>query len=114
MRRTYQLRMSSMDNKWKFRLIHDPMSMGYNLFLYRMTPAGREVMTQDGDIMTIKIIKEGEPAPCVLYLDDEQVQALTDELNSCGKKANVESKTEGLYEAQSDHLKDLRKLLKLK
>lgn len=49
-----------------------------------------------------------------LYLPEEYLPLLLNALQDRGVKLPEESKVRGLYEAQSEHLKDLRILLKLK
>lgn len=87
---------------------------GKELFIF--TDLGDRVLVdiQDGDTITEKTIGRGEAMPRTLWLADEDLQLLADELQRLNIRPREAGKTEGLYEAQTAHLEDLRKLLKLK
>lgn len=61
-------------------------------------------------IVTPGAVKENP----TMILSDHLMQELLRALLDYGIKPTDQSKTEGLYEAQSEHLKDLRTMLKLK
>lgn len=54
------------------------------------------------------------PISASLRLSPEMLQALANALSEANIRPKEAGKTEGLLEAQSEHLKDLRTLLKLK
>lgn len=87
-----------------------PWGTTKDVFILRRGMGKVEVLHGD----TFETVTEGaiEPKPTIT-LDDDMLQAFANELQAMNIKPKEASKTEGLLEAQSEHLKDLRKLLKL-
>lgn len=88
------------DNNWTM--------MAIDIYLYRRTPQGKEVLDHTG---TIHQIKEGEASTKEIYfarLEEEQVQALADAFSKKGIKTESNYKLEGLLEATKYHLEDMR------
>lgn len=74
---------------------------------------------EDGSLMPVQIKVGQEPKASVIVtkeLDDdfEFLSSLAKELESLGIKSDNDHKIQGVLEAQTAHLKDLRQLLKLK
>lgn len=91
------------------------MLRGKELYIYTEMPDGkvRVDYQEDGKILE-KTYDRYAPIPRTLYLEDNDLQNLADELQRLNIRPREASKTEGLYEAQTAHLADLRQLLKLK
>lgn len=93
----------------------NPMMRGKELYIYTELSDGKvRLETRDGDIATSRDYDRYEAIPHTLMLRDEDLQLLADELQRLNIRPREAGKTEGLYEAQSSHLSDLRQLLKLK
>lgn len=101
-------------NERKLTLRENPAMLGMELYIYtRLTDGKIEVETQNGDTLERKVYERGEMIPRTLFLSMDDLQDLADELRRINVRPREAGKTEGLLEAQSEHLKDLRKLLKL-
>jgi len=100
-----------MNNEYKVAIQSDPMRMGYNLYIYRKTYDNKTLIVQTDQ--EVEIPTDGATRENSLFLTEEMLQGLATALQDINVKPKLASKTEGLYEAQSEHLKDLRKLLKL-
>lgn len=98
---------------WKIQLVNNPAKLGSDLYVfYRRYDGKTIILKQDG---SEEIVDEyGSVSAPTMHLLPEMLQALADALRDEGIKPKEASKTEGLLEAQSKHLEDLRKLLKLK
>lgn len=99
------------DHEWKVQLKFSEYNLGFDLLIYRRAMNG-EIFLLVGD-EEIKVIPGEEVRKRTLYLDKDMLQQLSDELNLKQIKPKDAGKTEGLFEAQSSHLQDLRTLLKL-
>lgn len=95
---------------WKVRLQEEIGRFSKGLFIYRKHGEKMEYMGKEG---VSHLVEWGDVIEPVLSLEPEMLQTLFDELQSNGYKPKELGKVEGLYEAQSDHLADLRHLLKL-
>lgn len=85
--------------------------IGYELYLYRDTPRGRQVLTHEGNVVTLK---EGETTTDLWFArfeDHEQLQALADAISAFGIKTPDNHHLEGLLDAQGKHLEDMRTLV---
>lgn len=91
------------------RITDDPVTGRKLLWIVSRTAQGRTVSYSDRE----ETFTEGAAAKPSLFLTDEDLPLLMNELSRLGVKLPEQSKVEGLYEAQSEHLRDLRKLLKL-
>lgn len=98
--------------QWEARLEYRIDWLGYVLYLYRNTPAGREFLTEKGTIKTIKpgtALNKTDVYFC--RFEDDQVQAIADAFAEQGVKTKNDHKNEGLLEATRDHLADMRRLV---
>ena len=105
-----------MNIEYKITIKEDVMMNRFDIYYYRKTTGYKNaVVYQDGFTVIEKEVDEGsmKVAP-TLTLSREMLQQLANELNYLNIKPELSSKIEGLYEAQSKHLTDLRTLLKLK
>lgn len=85
--------------------------MSVDIYLYRRTSQGKEILDHTG---TLHQIKEGDAVKNDIYfarLEPEQVQALADGLSQKGIKTESNYKLEGLLEATKVHLEDMRSLV---
>ncbi len=88
----------------------------YDIFVVKETPAGRFIIREENGKEVEEKIEESvhsyQLRPNV-SLNKEMLQSLLVEITNIGIKLPEQSNVEGRYQAQSEHLKDLRKLLKL-
>lgn len=105
------------DINYKIILRENPIYTSYDIFMFKDTPHGRYLITQNGKTLTETLLEKeayhGDVAPS-LSLDRDMLAMLQQEITRLGIELPSVSKVEGLYEAQTEHLKDLRQLLKLK
>ena len=95
------------DEDWKIKIIDKGYKLEREVYIFRKLPNGNIGMLGVGEI------KEGDVlCKPTLELNPEQLQVFADALNEIGIKPQ-KGFLEGKVEAQSEHLKDLRKLLKL-
>lgn len=98
--------------EWTARLAHRFDQLDIALYLYMDTPQGRQVLTQDGILVTLK---EGETNTKDLafatFKDEEALHALASALAAFGVKTDDDHKIQGLLTAQSKHLEDMRALV---
>lgn len=85
--------------------------MGYDLYVYTHNPDGSTTLDKNG--LQEKIPEGGAVSVPSFRFQRDDLQLLMEELARVNIKPKEASKTEGLYAAQSEHLKDLRKILKL-
>jgi len=88
---------------------------GKEIFLFNRDDVGQAFIyqaTPDGDLVANKYVPGVEPKP-TLILPDEVLQAFAEALLKGGYKPKDQSRVEGVLEAQSKHLEDMRFLLKL-
>lgn len=88
----------------------------YDIFVVKETPVGRFIVREENNVVTEEKIEEGAQSHQVrpnMSLNKEMLQSLLIEITNIGIKLPEQSNVEGKYQAQSEHLKDLRKLLKL-
>ncbi len=103
--------------QYKIIVRENPMMGNFDIFMYKNTPQGRYFVTQEKGTQTETKIEEGAYCRDLkpnLSLHRDMLQQLLQEITNLGVKLPDESKVRGQYEAQSEHLKDLRQLLKLK
>lgn len=98
-----------MNGEWKVRLAEYPGRLGLDLFIFRRTYGDMEYLIGD----KVETVERGMAIPPTLHLEQEMLIGLAEQLFTRGIKPADAGKTEGLYEAQSAHLDDLRHLLKL-
>jgi len=88
----------------------------YDIFVVKETPTGRFIIREKNGIEVEEKIEENAQSYQVrpnVSLNREMLQSLLVEITNIGVKLPEQSNVEGKYQAQSEHLKDLRKLLKL-
>lgn len=95
---------------WRVALQNLPGRFDKALYIYRKHGDKLEYITAQGLATTVDTGADITP---VLTLNEEMLYALAEELSGKDYKPKDLGKVEGLYEAQSDHLADLRHLLKL-
>lgn len=95
---------------WKVQLQLLPGRFDKALYIYRKHGEQIEFIRPDGKA---EITSWGTKIEPVLTLDEAMIHAMVEELTNSGYKPKDLGKVEGLYEAQSEHLADLRHLLKL-
>lgn len=100
-----------MEKEWKIQIIDVGYKLTKDVYIFRELQDGTEIMQTDG---ILKFCKYGERLPTdpTLQLSSAQLQAFANELANNGYKPK-EGFMEGKFASQSEHLKDLRKLLKL-
>jgi len=99
--------------KWQVKLIDSPMVFGTDLIIYRRH-LGKVYIYKDNIVQEIPEGQAYNKNDVTLHLEPEMLQDLMDALHNMNVKPTEAKKTEGLLEAQTAHLQDLRKLLKLK
>lgn len=96
---------------WQVKIQELPGRYSKALHIWRKVGDKYEHMQPNGEV---KIL---EPAAYIaeplLVLDEQMLQSLAEELTGQGYKPKDLGKVEGLYEAQTKHLEDLRHLLKI-
>lgn len=96
---------------WEIKISDLPGRYAKALYIFRRTH-DRKIVVQHGD--TEDTYELGTDIKPTLLLEPDLLQALADELQALNVKPKDAPKIEGLYEAQSKHLADLRFMLKLK
>lgn len=100
--------------QYKIRIRENTPMLNYAIYMFKDTPAGRYMIYQDEDIQTEKLILDNSiGVKPTLYLQRDMLQEMLVEITNIGIKLPEQSKIEGQLEAQTSHLQDLRKLLKL-
>lgn len=92
------------------KIVEQPGRFEKALYIYSVTHDKKISVLYSDEEKTFDYGTEPKPT---LLLRTDQLQALFDVLAANGMKPRDLGKVEGLYEAQNEHLKDLRKLLKL-
>lgn len=100
-----------MNENWKVRVEHPLHTLDVEIYFYRRTPDGLEILLSNGRTTIVNIGSRENPLPS-LTLDSQAFQALIDVLHE--QKASPGKFTEGKLEATERHLQDMRTLLKLK
>lgn len=95
---------------WCVQLQPLPGSYKKALYIFRKHGDKTEYVSSNG---IAKMVSIGDLIDPLMTLDEDMIYALVEELTGKGYKPKDLGKVEGLYEAQSDHLTDLRHLLKL-
>lgn len=99
-------------DQWTGRIVERYDMMGYQLYLYRSTPAGREFLTHGGEV---RLIQRGEEAAQDNYFaqfqEREQLAAIAQAFGSFGIESESDQKLKGVVEAQTRHLEDMRSLV---
>ena len=94
---------------WRIQFRDPIYRLGVDLLIWRRAPNGKvEVYHPDGAEEIVDVGVDVKPS---FYLDEEMLIGLADALQARGVRPKEAGKTEGLYEAQSKHLEDLRTLL---
>jgi len=96
---------------YKVKMCESFTLMTCDVWLYSV--AGDVVYVLDADGQTMKENKMGEQMPPTLTIPTRFLAPLMDALKEMGVKSKEQSFTEGELKAQTSHLKDLRRLLKL-
>lgn len=97
---------------WEARLVEVPATFGYELWLSRHTPQGREVLTHKGKRVLLKETDTGQSDLYFVSFESiEQVSALADAFANYGLKTVNDHKNEGLLLAKDAHLQDMRALV---
>ncbi len=102
-----------MEYEWRVSLRPADFHVGFMLRIYRKGNNGKYILlTSEGE-------KEIDPQEVnsteySLLLHPEILQEIFNQAQKQNFKPKDQSKAEGMLEAQSEHLKDLRQLLKLK
>jgi hypothetical protein len=105
-------------------IIHKPASMGYDVYFYekaiRETSRGayvnKPIAIEDGRIIWSRVFVDemiAFPTPS-WELNEFDLKDLAEALDKLGVKTDNDSKLQGKIEAMTEHLQDLRKLLKLR
>lgn len=99
-----------MYGEWIVDVRHEPAKYGRSIWIYRRDMNGKTILLKsDG---TEQEVKYDDSVPPTMYLDENVFQKLIEAIGP-SYKAPEKPYLEGKVEAQSEHLKDLRKLLKL-
>lgn len=95
-------------NGWIIKIVDVGYKLGRDIYIFRRLPNGNAEMLDGSEL------KQGTEiaAKPTLFLNPEQLQALVNALNDNGFKPQ-EGFVEGELKGTKEHLKDLRKLLKL-
>ena len=102
-------------NEWQIKIQSPIQKIGKEMFLYRKSPTG-QVSVYNPSNKIEQTLTEGQivPEEFILYFPDESLlDAVFQSLQRDGYKPKEQSFVEGKFESQSEHLQDLRKLLKL-
>ncbi len=104
-----------MIGEWKVKINDFDTFDSVKLYIYRTKPgnseSGTEILGSNGIVSTIS---RGDQLMPTLEVAREMLPAIMEALIVYGTKPKDQGKTEGQLEAQTEHLQDLRKLLKLK
>jgi hypothetical protein len=101
--------------EWKIRIQSPIYKTGCEMYFYQKTPTG-QISIYNPSTKISQTLTEGQNVPdeFILYFpDDGLLDALFQSLQTGGYKPKEQSFVEGKLESQSEHLQDLRKLLKL-
>jgi hypothetical protein len=100
-------------NGYKFYVRYNVNTDGVDIFLMQRRHDGNYIgsINEIGGISMAKTCPNAITKP-MFTLPDFLVSLLLDSLIEAGTKPEPVSKIEGLYEAQTKHLEDLRKILK--
>lgn len=97
-------------NGWQVEIRENPAMLGADVYIFYRRYDGKTIIFKDKEEVVVEMGARAEPS---FHLTDEMLQAFANALSRVEIRPREASKTEGLLEAQSEHLKDLRKLLKL-
>jgi len=100
-----------MIENWQIKFIDRPGRMGREMYIFRKGIEENEFIVFPKEY-NLETIKKGDVAPVGLYFTDDMFQQLVDAIHKDFKPSEGKF-TEGKLEAQTEHLKDLKKLLKL-
>lgn len=92
--------------EWKIQIASPGYKLTRDVYIFR------ETFDRKIEVMNVGIVEDGVASKPSLELNDEQLQAFAEALNSIGIKPQ-QGYVEGKLEATESHLKDMRKLLKL-
>ena len=99
-------------DEWTGRIVECFETMGYQLYLYRNTPGGREFLTHGGEI---RLIQRGDDTATDNYFakfqEREQLAAIAEAFGSFGIESDSDQNLKGVVEAQTKHLEDMRSLV---
>lgn len=100
--------------EWKAKLYEQPGVTYIDLWLFRRTPAGNQVLTHKGEIKTLKEGSLTDPNDYFARFESmEQIHEVAEAFANYGVKTRNDHKNEGLLEATKYHLEDIRKIAKL-
>lgn len=99
---------------WEAYLEYRPDMLGYHLYLMKKTDGGWEFLTENGktkEVIAGSQYKNSDKLHFAYFEDEQQLQAIADAISQRGVKSSNDHKNEGLLEAKSQHLEDMRKLV---
>lgn len=98
-----------MNNQWQVKIRENSYMLGKDMYIFRLTPRGREILNKDG---TITDYENGMAIPLepFMHLEQDMLQGLADALNENGIKPQ-QGFIEGKLEATEKHLEDMRRLV---
>lgn len=96
--------------EWKVKIIDNPSLLGKEVFIYQLHG---EQVTYVGKDFHEHTVTRGASIEHGLILNEDQLRAFAQALGELGVHPQKEY-IEGKLEATESHLKDMRKLLKLK
>lgn len=102
-----------MTENWEVKIYDEIARFGKKVFIFRKNYEGK-VETYNPITEEVKPYDYGHKPEQSLYLSEEILNALFNELQKKGYKPKDQSFVEGKLESQTRHLEDMRKLLKLK
>lgn len=100
-----------MDTNWKVKIIDKGYTTIYDIFIYCKGFGNKINLVQKGGEI-LESFEDGVVQDPSVRLDREQLQAFANALNEMGINPQKEY-VQGKLEATENHLKDMRKLLKL-
>lgn len=100
-----------MNEGWKIRINRPVARTGHEVFIYRELDGGK-IETYDPGTTIAQTLAMGE-AGVPLYFPEGTLDAMFEALQTKGFKPKDQSFVEGKLEAQTEHLEDLRHMLKL-
>lgn len=100
-------------NEWIVQLKNPVASLCIEIFIFRRSHPGKvDILRADGSIETID--NNSSSVKPTLFLEPDMLQGLVEALNERNIKPKDSGEIAGKLIAQSAHLEDLQKLLKLK
>lgn len=97
---------------WKVSIRPEISRLGSTIVIYRELVSG-SVEVYDPTSAICTVVPRGAAFTATMYITDEMLKALFDELQGKGMKPKEQSFVEGKLLAQTEHLRDLQDLLDL-